>query len=243
MMARWRWAALGGLVLSLALGGCATNGGGLGDLFGGGDEEPRGATAGILDGTVERVDTRERVILVRAEAVRGDQRGRTELVPVQYDERTRVEHRGQQHRPEDLEPGDRIEARVDARGDRLLAQDIRVTEDVRGRGGVATRDRDGMDGRRGFQSVDGVVRDVDPEAQVIELERLGGRFDDRSGGRGGERMTVRYDRSTRVEYQGRSLDPASLRRGDEVRIEVRDQGGDLVAQDIAVVREARDAWG
>lgn len=205
-------------VLAFVIGGC---GGGLGGIFGG---EPA-AGADEIAGTVERVDTRNRVIVLRPDrAVETGLREREpELVEVSYAPETRVEFRGQTYRPEDLEPGDRIVVRVDASGDRLVAQNIEVTEDVRADERVAGADR-----------IEGVVRSVDTRAQTIELDQARTRTRTRA-------VTVHYDRDTRVEVQGREYSPSALEPGDEVAIEVRDERGRLIAQDITVLADARTA--
>ena len=52
-------------------------------------------------------------------------------------------------------------------------------------------------------------------------------------------MTVRYDTSTTVQFEGRSYKPENLERGDEVEIEVRNLNGQLLAEQILVVGEGR----
>lgn len=208
-------------VAALALfAGC---GGGLGDIFGGG----AAPGANEVAGTVERVDTRNRVIVLRPDrpVEAGLQPREPELVEVHYGADTRVEHRGQTYRPEDLEPGDRVLVRVESEDDRLVAQNIEVTEDVRADERTAAADR-----------VEGVVRSVDERAQTIALD------DARTSRRSRTRsVTVHYDRDTRVELGGREYSPTALEPGDEVAIAVREERDRLVAEDITVLSDARTA--
>src|SRR5258706_134645 len=96
-----------------------------------GDED----RAGDVQGTVLRVSRHDHVIVVdpgddREEGEDRDGReGRREIV-LFYDDSTTVEYEGRDFRPEDLERGDRIQASVDLRGDRGVAEDIQVIYDA-----------------------------------------------------------------------------------------------------------------
>lgn len=82
---------------------------------------------GELRGAVSYVDTRAR----RIELTRDGYAGRTERVF--YDERTRVEYRGQYLRPEQLERGDLIRVQARPSGSDWVAEQIWVEIDARSR--------------------------------------------------------------------------------------------------------------
>jgi hypothetical protein len=50
---------------------------------------------------------------------------------------------------------------------------------------------------------------------------------------------VHYDAQTVVEFQGRRYQPENLEQGDVVEVSVRDSGGQLMAEQITVVRESQ----
>jgi len=52
-------------------------------------------------------------------------------------------------------------------------------------------------------------------------------------------VVVHYDSETVVEFEGRRYQPENLERGDEVQIDLRDVGGQLLAEEIQVVSDAR----
>lgn len=61
-----------------------------------------------------------------------------------------------------------------------------------------------------------------------------------------QRLDVRYDRSTRLFYQGRDYPVEGLEQGDVIRLEVATSGRELFARSIQVVsnvREGRDGGG
>jgi hypothetical protein len=203
---------------ALLLAGCGSS---LPDILGGG--APAGSRLSEFRGTVERVDSRDRILLVDAEETyRSGLRDGGE-VSLRYDERTVVEHAGRTYRPEDLERGDRITARVERLSDEsLLAREIDVLYDVSGGGQDAVGD------------LRGVVRYVDTRQRTLEIETSSARVDDRDGV-----LVVHYDSSTTVEYRGERYRPENLERGDEVEIEVRDLGNRLLAEQILVIADAR----
>lgn len=218
-----------GCVLLLA--GCGS--GGIDDIFGRTGDPT--TVANDLRGTVESVDTRDRVIIVSVDdAYRSGLRdrgyGEVELF---YDDRTIVQFEGRSYRPEDLERGDRIAAAVGQSGSRLVADQIEVLYDVtsgRSAGGT-TSPTSG--------EVRGEVRFVDTRDRTIELDGTTfSRGFDPGGGRG-DVLVVHYDTSTVVEFQGRRYTPENLERGDQVTAEVRDLGNRLVAERIVVVGDVR----
>lgn len=56
----------------------------------------------------------------------------------------------------------------------------------------------------------------------------------------GSRVEVQLDRSTRTYYGGREVDASGLERGDVVRVVVQDDGRQLWARTIELVRNVRD---
>lgn len=233
--------------------GCGSSG--VGDILGGGrGPSETGGYNQITNvrGTVERLNTTERYIVVDREAssynLRNDGEAGGEIV-LYYDDNTRVEHQGKTYRPADLEAGDRILADVNQGrdGGRLYVEEIQVLYDVTSGSG----DRYGSDDRYGDDrygddrygprttEVRGTVRYVDSRAQTVEL--------DPATGRSGP-LVVYYDSNTIVEFEGRRYRPDNLERGDRVEIEVREaDSGDrrdgsnarLIASEILVVSEAR----
>jgi hypothetical protein len=224
------------LTLAVLLSGCSSSG--IGDILGGGsrtDDPYRNVTN--VRGTIERVDTRERYIVVNSEDTQYNLRnGQGGEVLVYYDDRTTVEHQGGTYRPQDLEPGDRILADVNDSGGRLFAEEIQVLYDVTS--GTSQDDRYGQndpysDNRT--SELRGTVRNNDTRNRTLEVEasRYGSSF---SSGQG-DVVVVRYDANTVVEFEGRRYTPDNLERGDLVEIEVRNLGGEMIAQEILVVGE------
>lgn len=82
--------------------------------------------------------------------------------------------------------------------------------------------------------VQGTVEGVDPSYGRITLLA----DDPRSGY--GQRLSVRYDRNTRLYYQGREHPVDGLERGDVIRFDAVTSGRELYARQIEVVRNVRD---
>jgi hypothetical protein len=211
-------------------------GGGSGGGSGGGTGGGTTGNALTVQGTVERVDTGSRLIVVD-----GDSRynlrnaGSGDRLTLYYDDRTTVMFEGRTYTPADLERGDRIVADVDDSGNRLVAQRIEVTHDVTGgTGGV-------FDDQRRLAELRGTVRSIDTRGRTLELERTSytSGFTTGTGTSGSDVVTVHYDAETMVEYQGRSYGPDSLERGDVIDVEVADAGGRLVAERMVLVRDVR----
>jgi hypothetical protein len=233
------------LVAAALLTGCA----GIGDILGGGTSnpgsngpydngpygnDPYDQSVGDVRGTVERVDTRSRLIVLNDEG--GDSRynlrngGYGGEVVLYYDDRTTVTHQGRTYRPEDLERGDRIAADVGRTGDRLVAQEIQVLSDATS-GGVRNGDDDWRE-----TELRGTVRSVDTRGRTVEIESSDYRSNFSTGSRD-DVVLVRYDADTIVEFQGQRYSPENLERGDRVEVELRDLGGQLLAAEILVVGE------
>lgn len=82
--------------------------------------------------------------------------------------------------------------------------------------------------------VQGTVEGVDPNFGRIVLVAHD------SYGRGGQRIDVRYDRNTRLFYQGQQHPVEGLERGDVIRIDAVRSGRELWARQIEVLRNVRD---
>lgn len=239
--------AFSAIFLAALLTGCGSSG--IGDILGGGRDtgsqtDPYRDNVTDVRGTVERVDTRNRMIVVDGETYRNDLRnnGVGDEIVVYYDDRTTVEYQGQSFEPQDLEPGDRIEVDVAQSGDRLFAEQIAVLYDVTSGTGSSTSgtwddDRDDL----GTTEVRGTVLTLNTSSRTMDIERrstYGSNFSTGSTtGRNGEVVTVYYDANTIVEYQGRRYSPENLERGDMVEVEVSRLNGRLVAEEILVVGE------
>jgi len=114
---------------AVLLGACSTSDGRLG-------KDPGAGTAATSDarnrvtGTVRNVDPTRRVIeLGEPNDSPAQPEPRTQRLS--FDADTVVEYRGERYRPEDLEPGDRIEAQIETTDGTSIARTIVVTQDVR----------------------------------------------------------------------------------------------------------------
>lgn len=256
---------LAALAAAVILTGCGSSG--LGGVLGGGNDsgrttdnstyDPYGQRANELQGTVERVNTRDRYVVVDVEASRYNLRNGNEgEVTLYYDDRTDVEFEGKTYQPQDLEPGDRIRAEVDSTGSRLLAEQIEVLHDVTGGGssdstGVLGGYDDDDDYRNDrdndynlSEDLRGTVRYIDTRDRTLEIEPVrNSRFTTGSGSSRSGVIVVHYDAQTVVEFEGKRYTPDNLERGDEVEVDVRDSGGRLMAEEIVVVRDSRDSIG
>ncbi|HEY9422728.1 MAG TPA: DUF5666 domain-containing protein [Thermoanaerobaculia bacterium] len=241
------------LCVAAILTGCGSTG--VGDILGGGRDsgtttrdrnndpyDDQYESIGEIRGTVERVDTRDRVILMDSEGTNSRylRNGNGNEVALYYDDRTTVRFQGQTYRPEDLERGDRIEVDAEQSGSRLIAQQIDVLYDATG--GTTDRDSGSYDsgryndnddlGTRNDQELRGVVRSLNTRDRTMEIEE---RSSFGSSTRRGDIVTVYYDAGTTVEFEGRNYKPENLERGDMVEVEIRRVGGRLMAQEILVV--------
>ena len=246
------------MVLALAgsavLTGCGSTG--VGDILGGGSSsgndgstsgsgtggtyDDRYDTANNVRGTIERVDTVNRRIVVDREASSSGNYLRNgnedETVTFYYDDRTTVEYQGKNYRPQDLESGDRILADVSETSGRLVAEEIQVLQDATSSNGTIGNGSGGTYDDDRASDLRGTVSYIDTRNQTLEIEPSGStRF---STSRSGV-VLVHYDAQTTVEYQGRSYKPENLERGDEVELQVRDLGGRLMVDEIQVVRDAQ----
>jgi hypothetical protein len=226
------------LVAALALGACGSSG--LGDVFGGPSQAPATAVDEVR-GTVRYVDT-SRDCLIELEDTRftrrsnlrndsgdlGSYRDGDRLTLVCNDQ-TVVMHQGRSYRPQALERGDEIAARVNRSGSRLLVDRIDVLYDVSG--DRATAPRSSGDLR-------GTVRSVDTQNRTIVLDRVEV-FDRTLEAYGSRRVTLLYDTDTDVMFEGRRYRAENLEPGDEVEVDVTEVRGRLIAESIEVVSDVR----
>jgi hypothetical protein len=225
------------------LGGGGNSGGSTSGNTSGGTYDDRYDTANNVRGTIERVDTVNRRIVVDREGSASGNYLRNgnedETVTLYYDDRTTVEYQGKSYRPQDLENGDRILADVSNTSGRLIAEEIQVLSDVSsgtgGSGSSGTYD-DNYNNNRNSDTLRGTVSYIDTRNQTLEVQPSGS--SNFSTNRSGV-VLVHYDAQTTVEYQGRSYKPENLERGDEVELQVRDSGGRLTVDEIVVVRDAQ----
>jgi hypothetical protein len=231
---------LAALLMAAVLTGCGSTG--VGDVLGGGrgSDDSTYNRAGSVQGTVASVNTRDRYVVVDVEDSRYNLRnGNGNQMTLYFDDRTDVEYQGQNYRPEDLERGDRIRAEVDDSGSRMMAQQIEVLYDATSGsstdtlGGYDSRD----DGYRNASNVRGTVRYVDTRDRTVEIETYGS--DSRYSTGRSNLVVVHYNSQTVVEFQGQRYTPENLERGDEVEVDVRDSAGQLLAEQIVVVRDVQ----
>ena len=186
--------------------------------LGGSQPSPRTQPADDVIGEVVRVELFEREILVRNTYDR--------VVRVRYEQDTPVHYRGERYSAENLEPGDRI--RVDVVGDRqgvLLAQSIDVEQSVQERGGPV--------------DAPPVIDEV--EGEVVRVERIPNVLVLSSAERGTLRIAFAAD--TPVYFRGEQYSVSNLEPGDEVRVEVREDRGELRTDYIAVTRSVQEKEG
>ncbi|HEX7705363.1 MAG TPA: hypothetical protein VF701_02795 [Thermoanaerobaculia bacterium] len=213
----------------LLLAACGSSG--LGDILGGGGSSTSGNYE--MRGTVESVDTSTRSIyLTNASQTRSSLAGSTSgnRVRIYYDDRTPVVWQGTTYRPQDLERGDQIVARVVESGNGMLANEISVTHNVSA----------GMTSSSGSTSsvLRGTVNYVDTSRRTIELDSTTwiSRFNQGTGSSG--RILIQYDANSAVDVSGRLYPVTNLERGDIIEVNVQpSSAGSYFAQRIVLVRD------
>jgi hypothetical protein len=216
---------------------------GLPDILGGGgggggsDDTRRTGNALTVQGTVDRVDTSARMIVVDGDTRYNLRNAGGDRLNLYYDSNTTVVFEGRTYNPADLERGDRIVADVDDSGSRLMAESIEVVHDVTGGTGSV------YDDQRRLAELRGTVRSVDTYGRTLQLERAsyvsGFTTSTGTGTSGSDLVTVYYDPDSVVEYQGQFYGLDSLERGDVVDVRVSETGSRLVAEQIELVRDVR----
>ncbi|MBW3671871.1 MAG: hypothetical protein KY432_09395, partial [Acidobacteria bacterium] len=213
------------MIAVLALAGCGSSG--LGDILGGGGDGTVRNDQSVVRGTVERVDTRNRTIVLRDADTRSSLQNRgtgSDAVYLDYDDRTVVEYNGQTYSPEALEPGDRVEANAQLVGNRLMAGRINVTYDVSGAG-------TGTTGSSAVTDVRGTITDINTRSRTITVQQ-------QSWSRTGETYRFTYESNTPVYWQGRVYQPDNLERGDVIDVDLRQSGNTLIAHQIEVIESS-----
>ncbi|HEX9942145.1 MAG TPA: hypothetical protein VGG03_09025 [Thermoanaerobaculia bacterium] len=91
--------------------------------------------------------------------------------------------------------------------------------------------------------VQGTVARVDTLDRriVVDLEGTGYRSNLRNGD--DDQVSLYYDDSTRVEFQGRNYRPQDLERGDRIRADVERSGDRLLAEEIEVLYDVSGGTG
>lgn len=239
--------ALGAALAAVLLTGCGSLG--VGDILGGGSDQPRQAVTEVR-GTVRGVDTTGDCAIELTDStyangsyLRNDDspygNGGRDAV-VYCDSRTEVTHQGRSYRPDALEPGDRVVVSVRESGGRLLAERIEVTHDVSQGGG----DYDDRTSPGRYADLRGEVVFVDRDRRTLELARVEVYDREVLDARSYERLTLSYDSGTTVRFEGRSYEPESLERGDLVEVELDRQRvrGQLLADEVVVVDDVRAGY-
>jgi len=221
---------------ALLLGGCVTPGGygangGYGQPAGYPSQQYPSQYGAAMEGVVEGVDARSGRLAV---VVRDPRSGRDMPMELRFDQRTRLTYQGREADVAGLERGDIIRFGAVPSGNDLYVRDIEVVRNVReGAYSSGSGYPGGPYGDNGYgpgADLRGAVTFVDTRTRLIRLD---------GGGYGGAVQLV-YDARTSVEYQGRAYRPEDLERGDQVRIQARQVGGNQwLAERIIVERSVR----
>jgi uncharacterized protein DUF5666 len=188
-----------------------------GSMASSGSSAPYGVSS--VHGTVRSIDTYARTISVDP--------GYGSYMTINYASNTPVYYNNRTFAISDLEVGDQIDARVnDLGGGRFNAQDITVTRNVSSGGTYGSQ----------VSTIRGTVRYVDPSTRTISMDSptwMSG-FQTNPG----SAMTIQYDSSAQVNYQGQLHPVTNLERGDVIDVQVqRLSGGSYLAQSITLVRD------
>ena len=154
-----RAAGMAALAALAACSGAGTLGNVLGSVLGGGASGASGANQ--LSGTVQGVDTRSQVIGLQASS--------GQSVNILYDNQTQVVFNNQRYPVTSLDRGDQVTARIQNTNSGYYTDLVQVDAPVQGStsngGAVATGT---------VQTVDGTVRQVDPQKGLFALDVSGG---------------------------------------------------------------------
>jgi len=179
---------------------------------------PSGST---VHGIIRSIDTYNRTVTV--------DRGYGSNVVISYNANTPVYFNNQTYSVTNLEVGDEIDIRAtDFGGGRLGAQDITVTRNASG--------STSSSGSTSTATIRGTVRTVDTVNRTITLDSSTWISGFKSSTIGST-MVVRYDTSTRVDYQGQLHPITNLERGDVIEVQVTGSGSNTWAQRIFLVRD------
>lgn len=211
-------------IMILTLTGCGTSG--IGDILGGGQQQPTNSS-GEVRGTVDQVDNGSITLTNVDNGNYGRSNG--DSVRIYFDSQTPVTYQGRNYRPQDLDRGDEISARVEQSGNRLIATSMTVTRNARdGNGGSSGGGfpNGGYPSRSNSNGVRGTVRYIDTSRRTIDVD----------DGYNGQSTTVTYDNNTYVTQNGRSARVQDLARGDEIDVRGRSSNGRVMADSIEVIR-------
>ena len=212
----------------ITLAACGSTGGGLGDIFGGGQ-----SGTNELRGRVDYVDVNNRYVVLTNVSGYGNMLSNssgTDTLRVYFDNSTAVEYQGQRYNVTDLERGDEVAVQYDQSGNNVNARAMTVLYDSSSGSGGSNY----PGGGGAYEStVRGTVRNVDASRRTIEIERSGYGV-----------QTFEYDANTAVMFNNRNYDPRDLERGDEVEIRIQDIGGGrFMANNITVLRSVSGGSG
>src|SRR4051794_781607 len=232
-------------VALLLMAACGTSGGGIGDIFGGGNQS-NGAYQ--IRGTVDSVDTRgQSILLTNVSGYNTNlNTGSASSVRVYYDNRTSLNYQGQTYQPGQLERGDEVTVNVNQSGNQLIAETMDVTYNTRG--GMASGSSypsqypssSTYPSSQQYSTIRGTVRNVDTVNQTIELENTNWVSGFRTNNSNSSRFVVRYDPNASVDYNGQMYPLTNLERGDVVDVQLQDLGSsNYVAQRLVLVRNVR----
>ena len=199
----------------LLLAACGSSG--IGDILGGGSSTNNNYE---IRGTVDSVDTSGRSIyLTNVSGYNSSMLSSGgNSVRVYYDDQTTVSYNGRTYRPQDLQRGDQISARVDESGNNLMVDSVTVLQDVNTGSGSTS----GVYG----SSLTGTVRSIDTSRRAIEVDRGYG-----------STVWVEYETNTPVYYNNQTYHTTDLERGDQIDVRFTDLGsGRYRANDITVTR-------
>jgi hypothetical protein len=242
-MTKYKSLALLGLVVLLA--GCGSTGGGLGDIFGGGNGSTQ-AQAYEIRGTVESVDVNNRSVYLTNVSGYGSMlsSGGNSNVRVYYDDRTPVDWQGRSYRPEDLERGDQIAVRVDESNNRLYANSMSVTYNANASNNSPNNNypnNGGYGTPSNASTVRGTVRYIDTNRRTIELGSTSWMSGFTTGSGSGGTITVAYDNNSNVDVSGKLYPVTGLEAGDVIEVQVTNPSSSLpFAQRITLIRNARN---
>lgn len=179
--------------------------------------------ANAIRGTIREIDTTQRRIVIDRGMLTAD------IITVEYEAETQFERDGEPRTIQNFRRGDEIDVNVRSAGGRLVAESINIVSSIEDPPPARVSNR---------SDLRGIVRSVNVRERRIELDEVtwGVRAPNRATG---EIVTVIYEEGLRIEVAGRSYSPRALERGDVIDVQVRDTGTDFVAEQIWLVRNAR----
>jgi hypothetical protein len=241
------------LLALLLLAGCGSTsdifgGGGSNYPNGGGNGYPNGTYANDIRGTVDSVDANTHSIwLVNTNGMASS--GGNGSVRVYYDNRTTVSYNGRSFRPEDLERGDQIDARVTQSGNRIYTDAVTVTYNASANGtnpypsngsrNPYPGDNGTYGGSQSYATIRGTVRSVDTYNHTIQLDQTNWVSGFNRGANTGSTLVVQYDPNVSVDVQGQLYPVTNLERGDVIEVQADNLGNGLFARRITLVRDVR----